>query len=89
VTTGGIGSSGPSALITTMVLGEHLGLEVKADLITSLGFTSIKQAKPGTYWRESEVPAIRSALAKHITNHRRATAPATKSTTQQPERTVA
>lgn len=89
VTTGGYSSTVTTTLITTMVLGEYLGLEVKADLITSLGFTSIKQTKPGTYWRESEVPAIRAALAKHILEHRRATAPATKSTTQQPERTVA
>lgn len=61
----------PVTLITTMVLGEHLGLEVKGDLITSLGFTSIKQPKPGTYWKESDVPAIRAALIQHITNHRR------------------
>ena len=64
-------ASAPVTLITTTVLGEHLGLEVKGDLITSLGFTSIKQSKPGTYWKESDVPAIRAALVKHITHHRR------------------
>jgi hypothetical protein len=61
----------PVTLITTTVLGEHLGLEVKGDLIASLGFSSVKQSKPGTYWKESDVPAIRAALVKHITHHRR------------------
>ena len=69
-------SAAPPALITTMVLGEHLGLEVKANLIASLGFASIKQTKPGTYWKESDVPSIRAALVNHISTHRRETAAA-------------
>ena len=62
----------PVALITTAVLGEHLGIAVNADLIAQLGFAGTKLSKPGTYWPESDVPAIRAALIEHIRTHRRA-----------------
>lgn len=57
-------NAGP--LITTQALGDRLGLPVQASLIESLGFTSIKQSKPGVYWRECDVNAIGWALIEHI-----------------------
>lgn len=59
-----VATTGP--LITTQALGDRLGLPVQASLIESLGFTSIKQSKPGVYWRDSDVHAIGLALIEHI-----------------------
>lgn len=53
-------------LITTQALGDCLGIPVQASLIESLGFKSIKQSKPGVYWRECDVHAIGWALIERI-----------------------
>lgn len=53
-------------VVSTKEVGRRLGLTLTATFLTSLGLTPYAVCANGTYWLQSELPAIRDALVAHL-----------------------
>lgn len=53
-------------LISTTELSKELGFQVSVAFLEMVGASPMTRTSQGTYWRRSDIPMIKRAIAKYL-----------------------